>query len=62
MDNGVYNSLQALYKLFKDSQGQLTEKEIGYVTGALKTLVDIYAVEPQVEVPKKRFIDIIKGE
>lgn len=64
MDNGAYNSLKALYELFKTREGQLTEKEIGYVTGALKTLTDIYAVDPlpEEEPRKRRFIDIIKGD
>jgi hypothetical protein len=42
MDAKPYKILDDLYKLFEKREGQLTEKEIGYFTGQMRALLDLY--------------------
>ena len=65
MDAKPYKVIEDLYKLFLESEGQLTDKQVGYITATFKTLLDLYWEEDNQPLPEKKkfqLMDIIKGE
>ena len=46
MDAKPYHIIEELYKLFEQREGKLSDKEIGYFTGQIKALLDLYYEPP----------------
>ena len=64
MDAKPYHIIEELYKLFEQREGKLSDKEIGYFTGQIKALLDLYyEPPPEGEIEKRtfKFMDIKKN-
>ena len=55
MDDRPYRSIADLYKFLLEKQGSLDAIDISYMTGVLKTLVDLYASESDQPIEKPPF-------